>query len=170
MNKIKKRITKHARKRLGERAGVYDNYARLLNNVLKKGHPPNRYSGLFYSYLSNKTNSSSIRVYKEKIYVFSPSKKKKLLTTFPVPSMYLPTRKYLISKSIYKKVGFLLRKAGISMKITLKNNEVLEGVVVFNEKYPRDKFDFGLKDGTIIKVMACELLEIELEDGLKINN
>lgn len=170
MTKMKKRITKHAKKRLRERTGVYNNYTNLLRNVLKKGIPSNHYTGAFYSYLASKQNGSGIKVYKEKIYIFSPNKKKFLLTTFPVPDMYLPTSKYLINETRYNIVSFLLKNEGVNIILTLTNGDILQGTIISCEKYQRDRFDFELEDGTILKIFAHEILKYELADDVTINN
>ena len=162
MTKIKKRLL--------ERTGVATNYASLLNNVFSKGYSPNHYTGAFYSYLSSKTNSCSIKIYKEKIYIFSPTKKKKLLTTFSVPEMFVPTNEYLINETLYNMVSFLLKREGSSMILTLNSGDVLQGTIIFNEKYQRDRFDFELKNGEIVKVFAQEVLKYELLSEITINN
>ncbi len=165
MTKMRKRITKHARQRLLERTGVSSSYARLLKNVSSKGYLARHYTGSFYSYLSSKNNGQGIKVYKEKIYVFS-LKNKRLLTTYPVPAAYLPTSKYLIRKKYYNLVRYLTKNTDVNIALTLIDGQVLHGKVLFNDKYQMDRFDFKLNNDIVIKVYASDIAKYEFEDEL----
>lgn len=170
MTKIRKRITRHAKKRLLERTGVSNSYTNFLRNVLSKGISSNRYTGSFYSYLISKNNGRSIKVYKERIYVFSPTKDKRLLTTYPVPDAYLPTNKYLIKEKYYNLVKFLSRNTDVNIALTLSDGQVLQGMVLKNEKYQMDRFDFKLCNEVIVKIYARDVVKYEFIDELTVNN
>ena len=86
-----KKITKHARRRLRERSNIRKDYGSLIVVVKKKGKTKHDYCGEFHNYLCSK--GANIKVYNETIYIFSKGKKK-LITTYPVPSNFLPTSKY----------------------------------------------------------------------------
>lgn len=86
-----KKITRHAKKRLRERSNIRKDYGNLIVAVKKKGKTKHDYHGKFHDYLCSKR--ANIKVYNETIYIFSKGKKK-LITTYPVPSEYLPTSKY----------------------------------------------------------------------------
>ena len=68
-----------------------------INHVYKYGHKINEYNSPFYEYLLTKQldgDHTSILIYGNNIYVFD-NRQKRLVTTYPVPVEFLPTKQYL---------------------------------------------------------------------------
>lgn len=68
-----------------------------INHIYKYGHKIAEYNSPFYEYLLTKQldgDHTSVIVYNNSIYIFD-NRQKRLLTVYPVPNEYLPTKQYL---------------------------------------------------------------------------
>ena len=97
------KITKHARKRFGERTdfspGQRNHNAKT---AWKRGYRISQFGEPFYSYLFEKQmegDRTSVKIWGENIYVFD-NRRKRLVTVFPVPERFLPIKQYLSFKPI----------------------------------------------------------------------
>lgn len=97
------KITKHAYKRFGERTdfspGQRNHNAKT---AWKRGYRVSQFGEPFYSYLNSKQQEgdrTSVKIWGENIYVFD-NRHKRLLTVYPVPERFLPTKRYLSFKPI----------------------------------------------------------------------
>ena len=92
------KITKHAYKRFSERTEYNPSQRNHnANQAWKNGHKIAEYSEPFYSYLLTQQidgDRASIKIHEENIYVFD-NRHKKLITVYPVPEQYIPTKQYL---------------------------------------------------------------------------
>ena len=89
--KVKK--TRHAKMRACQRKIDTKN----INHIYKYGHKIKEYNEPLYSYLLTKQldgDHTSILIYGDNIYIFD-NRQKRLLTVYPVPNEYLPTKQYL---------------------------------------------------------------------------
>lgn len=90
---MKPKITHHAKMRAYQRKIDASN----INHIYKYGHKIAEYNEPLYSYLLTKQldgDHTSILIYGNNIYVFD-NRNKALLTVYPVPVEYLPTKHFL---------------------------------------------------------------------------
>ena len=89
--KVKK--TRHANMRACQRKIDTKN----INHIYKYGHKIKEYNEPLYSYLLTKQldgDHTSTLIYGDNIYIFD-NRQKRLLTVYPVPNEYLPTKQFL---------------------------------------------------------------------------
>ena len=122
-------ISKHGQKRIKERLGNRLNRQKLLKNVLRYGNLKEHFEGEFYDYLYNKSlKGAYIKIYKNFIFVISKSKKT-LITTYPIPEMFLPIEKYHINSRKSKLLYFPDIFYNKNVIIQLKDKQIIKGKV-----------------------------------------
>ena len=91
-------VTRHASNRIQQRTEFSPNQKNHnINNAWKYGHKIDNYVDPFFSFLLTKQqegNRTIVKIYEDNIYVFE-NKKRRLITVYPVPEEYVPTKQFL---------------------------------------------------------------------------
>lgn len=142
MKKTKKSTklsTKHGTERYKSRIQDIGDIDSKLKHIQRVGYDMNCYFGDFYKYLYGKnSNKNNIIVYEDILYVFDRSLKF-LITTYPVPEKFVPTKKYFLSapkRNIINNISNYLNKSIIINYFNKKvSAQLLNMEIVFNNAY-----------------------------------
>lgn len=95
---MKKNISRHASNRIQQRTEFSANQKNHnVNSAWQYGHKIDSYIDPFYSFLLTKQqegNRTVVKIYEDTIYVFE-NKRQRLITVYPVPEEYVPTKQFL---------------------------------------------------------------------------
>lgn len=143
------RVTKHGSVRIKERIGnTRDNT--LLRIVSSKGKSKNDYKGVLFRYLcaKEKQKNAIIKLYKNNIYVLSKNTRR-LITTYPLPSKYLPTTNFELSDRERTIISFIARNLNYCFTIRTYKNE-FSGYISFIADRPKYMILVEGKDENVI--------------------
>ena len=91
--------TKHAKKRISERTDLsLSQFNKKASFIFKHGYKLRRFEGALYEYLCSKSidgHGYVLRVYEDLIFIFD-SRKRTLVTVYPIPEELLPISNYLV--------------------------------------------------------------------------
>lgn len=130
------KVTKHGSIRIKERIGnTRDNT--LLRVVSYKGKSKNEYKGSLFQYLlvKEKQKNAIIKLYKNNVYVLSKNSRR-LITTYPLPSKYLPTINFELNNRERIIISFISRNLNHCFTIRT-NKEEFVGYISFVVDRPR---------------------------------
>ena len=95
---MKKYISRHASNRMQQRTNFSANQKNHnINRAWQYGRKIDNYTDPFYSFLLTKQqegNRTVVKIYEDNIYVFE-NKRQRLITVYPVPEEYVPTKQFL---------------------------------------------------------------------------
>ena len=95
---MKKNISRHASNRIQQRTEFSPSQKNhSINKAWQYGHKIDNYVDPFYSFLLTKQqegNRTVVKIYEDTIYVFE-NKRQRLITVYPVPEEYVPTKQFL---------------------------------------------------------------------------
>lgn len=149
MRSVKTKVTKHGKRRLKERLNIFNAYAMEMKASKVNGKRIYNYEGKFFYYLNSK-NNGEIRVYKENVFLFGRGRRsKKLITVFPVPKKFLPTKDYEIKEDILNKVLKINKLEGQIIEVLLYDDAKLYGRVLFDWHKPRNAIRLKLKNNRV---------------------
>lgn len=142
MRKTKKSTklsTKHGVDRYHSRIKNIGDIDSKLKHIKKVGHSMDCYFGDFYKYLYGKNaKSNNLIVFEDNLYIFDRTFNF-LITTYPVPKKFIPTRKYFLSttkKNIIDNIADYINKIIVinyfNKKVTSK---LLDMEIMFNNAY-----------------------------------
>ena len=124
-----RRTTKHGKIRIKQR-GKDNGRNGLIAIANSKGKTKESFKGKFYDYLYRKSlRGASVKVYKDNIYIFGKNSRR-LITTYPVPEIYLPVEQFCISQKeqiIFRNIAC---DYGYNVKVTLNNKKVIKGKLI----------------------------------------
>ena len=133
------RITKHAKSRAKSRLNLNSSSRRRMTfkKALEKGHKTSAYTGEFKEWLDHKTEranhkNTAIKIYANSVFLY---KGKTMITVYPVPAEFCPTKQWL--KSEYNKdpyireVEKIIGEGRVQIDLVIdKPNEKIVGLVV----------------------------------------
>ena len=142
MRKTKKSTklsTKHGAERYHSRIQNVGDIDSKLKHIKKIGHNMDCYFGDFYKYLyGKKAKSNNLIVYEDNLYIFDKTFNF-LITTYPVPDKFIPTKKYFLSstkRNIIENISDYINKVIVinyfNKKVTAK---LLNMEIIFNNAY-----------------------------------
>ena len=142
MRKTKKSTklsTKHGAERYHSRIQNVGDIDSKLKHIKKIGHNMDCYFGDFYKYLYGKNaKSNNLIVYEDNLYIFDKTFNF-LITTYPVPDKFIPTKKYFLSstkRNIIENISDYINKVIVinyfNKKVTAK---LLNMEIIFNNAY-----------------------------------
>ena len=142
MKKTKKSTklsTKHGTERYQSRIQDIGDIDSKLKHIQRVGYDMNCYFGDFYKYLYGKnSNNNSIIVYEDILYIFDKCFKF-LITTYPVPEKFVPTKKYFLSstkRNIIDNISDYLNKSIVINYFNKKvSAQLLNMEIMFNNAY-----------------------------------
>lgn len=142
MKKTKKSTklsTKHGTERYQSRIQDVGDIDSKLKHIQRVGYDMNFYFGDFYKYLYGKnSNNNSIIVYEDILYIFDKCFKF-LITTYPVPEKFVPTKKYFLSstkRNIIDNISDYLNKSIVINYFNKKvSAQLLNMEIMFNNAY-----------------------------------
>lgn len=142
MKKTKKSTklsTKHGTERYQSRIQNIGDIDSKLKHIQRVGYDMNCYFGDFYKYLYGKnSNNNGIIVYEDILYIFDKSFKF-LITTYPVPEKFVPTKKYFLSstkRNIIDSISDYLNKSIVINYFKKKvSAQLLNMEIMFNNAY-----------------------------------
>ncbi len=155
----------HGSIRMKERIGNIMNNKTYLRYVVRNGKTKKDFKGEFFYYILQKESKrdKKIKIYKNFVYIFNKSSHG-LITTYPVPEEFLPTKQYEYTKEeieILKKISSYGKKT-----VDIKTNNLnLSGIVYFLENKPRENLEVLLKDNSIYKLKLQDICDIELSSN-----
>lgn len=116
----KKRVSRHAKQRCAERFGVSN---KIVKELMRTGFTIADFEGDFHNYLVNiqskKGGAVNVKV-KDNMLVVYNKRSQKAITTWVIPSKYLPIEQYLV-RSLKEK--YLPRKIATYIWIYLNRKE-----------------------------------------------
>lgn len=142
MKKTKKSTklsTKHGTERYQSRIQNIGDIDSKLKHIQRVGYDMNCYFGDFYKYLYGKnSNNNGIIVYEDILYIFDKSFRF-LITTYPVPEKFVPTKKYFLSstkRNIIDNISDYLNKSIVINYFNKKvSAQLLNMEIMFNNAY-----------------------------------
>ena len=142
MKKTKKSTklsTKHGTERYQSRIQNIGDIDSKLKHIQRVGYNMNCYFGDFYKYLYGKnSNNNNIIVYEDNLYIFDKSFRV-LITTYPVPEKFVPTKKYFLSstkRNIIDNISDYLNKSIVINYFNKKvSAQLLNMEIMFNNAY-----------------------------------
>ena len=142
MKKTKKSTklsTKHGTERYQSRIQNIGDIDSKLKHIQRVGYNMNCYFGDFYKYLYGKnSNNNNIIVYEDNLYIFDKSFRV-LITTYPVPEKFVPTKKYFLSstkRNIIDTISDYLNKSIVINYFNKKvSAQLLNMEIMFNNAY-----------------------------------
>ena len=142
MKKTKKSTklsTKHGTERYQSRIQDIGDIDSKLKHIQRVGYDMNCYFGDFYKYLYGKnSNNNNIIVYEDNLYIFDKSFRV-LITTYPVPERFVPTKKYFLSstkRNIIDNISDYLNKSIVINYFNKKvSAQLLNMEIMFNNAY-----------------------------------
>ena len=142
MKKTKKSTklsTKHGTERYQSRIQNIGDIDSKLKHIQRVGYDMNCYFGDFYKYLYGKnSNNNNIIVYEDNLYIFDKSFRV-LITTYPVPEKFVPTKKYFLSstkRNIIDNISDYLNKSIVINYFNKKvSAQLLNMEIMFNNAY-----------------------------------
>ena len=131
--------TKHGAERYHSRIQNVGDIDSKLKHIKKIGHNMDCYFGDFYKYLYGKNaKSNNLIVYEDNLYIFDKTFNF-LITTYPVPDKFIPTKKYFLSstkRNIIENISDYINKVIVinyfNKKVTAK---LLNMEIIFNNAY-----------------------------------
>ena len=137
--KSTKLLTKHGVQRFQSRIKNIGDIDSKLKHIIKAGYSLDCFFGDFYKYLYGKnTVNNNIVVYEDNLYIFDKTFNF-LITTYPIPEKFIPTRKYFLSttkKNIIDNISDYINKVIVinyfNKKVTAK---LLDMKIMFNNAY-----------------------------------
>lgn len=137
--KSTKLSTKHGTERYHSRVQNIGDIDSKLKHIKRTGYDINCYFGDLYKYLCSKNKSNNnVIVYEDNLYIFDKSSQI-LITTYPIPEKYLPSRKYFLSstkRNIIENISDYINKVIVinyfNKKVTAK---LLNMKIMFNNAY-----------------------------------
>ena len=165
MKKTKKSTklsTKHGVDRYHSRIQNIGDIDSKLKHIKKVGHSMDCYFGDFYKYLYGKNaKNNNLIVFEDNLYIFDRTFNF-LITTYPVPEKFIPTRKYFLSttkKNIIDNIADYINKVIVinyfNKKVTAK---LLDMEIMFNNAY----FTAITLNGELLKFSVDDIYDFVL--------
>lgn len=132
------KVSHHAKTRFKERLDIpfSQECVRQFKHAVKDGWGYDHYTGAFKQYLqSHKRSNCGLKVYKENVYIYRNST---LITVFPVPDKYLPTKihtaRYHAENPYLVKLSQILNTEDIELEVIIQEkNNYTAGLVIDGE-------------------------------------